>query len=116
MNFCYKTASIWQLVGQIIFILKIVVPIILIVMGTIALGNAIISSDERAMNKALKSLFYKIVIGIGIFFVPVIVKTVFNLVYGISQDMKNDTNNCVNCLLSPYNDCDTSYKGEIFTD
>ena len=28
--------------------------------------------------------------------------------------MKKDYIICVNCLTSPYKNCDTSYKGEIF--
>ena len=34
--------------------------------------------------------------------------------YKISSEMKKDYINCVNCLTSPYKNCDTSYKGEIF--
>ena len=37
------------------------------------------------------------------------------MVAGFNEDIKNDYENCVVCLTDPYNECDTSYKGEIFT-
>ena len=43
MEFCYKTATVWQMVGKLIFILKILVPIIIIVLGTIDFSKAVIS-------------------------------------------------------------------------
>lgn len=114
MEFCYKTASIWQLVGQFIFILKILVPIIIIVLGTIDFGKAVISSDDKAVSKSSKKLLTRILIGVCIFFVPTIINIVFGLIGEFSSEMKQDYNNCVKCLTSPYNSCDTSYNGEIF--
>jgi len=52
MEFCYKTATVWQMVGKLIFILKILVPIIIIVLGTIDFGKAVISNDDKAVSKA----------------------------------------------------------------
>lgn len=116
MNFCYKTASVWQFVGQIIFILKILIPIIIIVFGMIDLGRAVMDSDDKIISKALKLLFKRVVIGICIFFVPILVKVVFGMIVSFSEEMKNDAWNCITCLTDPYNEteCDTSYEGEIF--
>lgn len=116
MNFCYKTADVWQFVGQIIFILKILIPIVIIVFGMVDLGRAVMDSDEKIMSKALKLLFKRIIIGIAIFFVPILVKIVFGMILSFSEEMKNDAWNCITCLTDPYNetDCDTSYEGEIF--
>ena len=52
MNFCYKTASAWQFIGQLLFILKILVPIAIIVLGMIDLGKAVIASKEDEVKKA----------------------------------------------------------------
>ena len=114
MNFCYKTATIWQMVGKLIFILKILIPIVIIVLGVIDFGKSAISSDEKAMQKTGKTLLTRIIIGVCIFFVPLIVKIIFDMVGQFSDEMKKDYINCVNCLTSPYNNCDTSYQGEIF--
>lgn len=114
MEFCYKTATVWQMVGKLIFILKILVPIIIIVLGTIDFGRAVISNDDKAVSKASKSLLTRIIIGVCIFFVPIIINIIFNMISGFNEEMKKDYTNCVTCLTNPYNGCDTSYKGEIF--
>lgn len=58
MNFCYKTASVWLFIGKLLFILKILIPIAIIVLGSIDLGKAVISSDVKsiktASNQAIK--------------------------------------------------------------
>ena len=102
MDFCYKTATVWQMVGKFLFILKILIPIVIIVLGMIDFG------------KSAMSLVKRIIIGIAIFFVPLLVKIIFNMIGQFSSEMKKDYIYCVNCLTSPYKNCDTSYKGEIF--
>ncbi len=112
-GFCYRTANIWSIIGYAILILKILVPIIIIVLGIIEFGKAAITSDDKAMNKGLHSLIKKIVIGVAIFFIPTIIQFVFSLIGGFNT-LESDYMNCVNCLTSPNNACDTSYQGEIF--
>ena len=114
MDFCYKTASTWQFVGQLLFILKIMIPIVIIVLGSIDVGKAVISSDDKAVSKAAKTLLRRFIAGICIFFIPVIIKVLFSMISLISDDIRNDYMNCINCLTNPYNDCDTSYKGNIY--
>lgn len=115
MEFCYKSATIWQVVGKVIFIIKILVPLLIIVLASIDLGKATVSSDDKAISKASKTLLRRLITGIIIFFIPTIVKVLFSLVAGFNDDIKNDYENCVVCLTDPYNECDTSYEGEIFT-
>lgn len=112
VNFCYKTASIWQVVGYAILIVKIVVPLILIIMGIVSLMQAATSGDEKAISKATASLIKKIVAGLVIFFIPIIVKAVFNLLDEFA-DFRSDFNTCLDCITYPNTKCDTSYKGEI---
>lgn len=114
MGFCYKTATVWQMIGKFLFILKILVPIVIIVLGTIDFGKAVLSNDDKAIMNSSKKLLTRIVIGIAIFFVPLIINLVFNMIGSFSEEMKNDYTNCVTCLTDPYNTCDTEYHGEIF--
>ena len=108
------TLKAFQVIGYILFILKILIPILIIVLGMIDFGKSAISSDDKAMQKSAMSLVKRIIIGIAIFFVPLLVKIIFNMIGQFSSEMKKDYINCVNCLTSPYKNCDTSYKGEIF--
>lgn len=114
MDFCYKTATVWQLIGQFIFVLKILIPLALIILSTIDLGKSAISGDEKALSKSISTLIKRFVLGVCIFFIPLIIKVLFTMVSGFSNDMQQDAGNCINCLTSPYNNCDTSYQGELF--
>lgn len=112
MGFCYKTASIWQLIGYAFLVLKIVVPLIIIILGIVSLSQAIISNDEKQINKMAISLIKKIVLGAFIFFIPLIVSAMFSLL-GLFIDFKSDFLNCLNCITAPRRKCDTTYNGNV---
>ena len=38
MDFCYKTAEVWQIIGYAFLVLKIVIQIILVVLGKVDIG------------------------------------------------------------------------------
>ena len=56
MEFCYKTAKVWQIVGYAIMIIKIIVPLVLIILGMIDFFKAIMDSDAKAISKTASSL------------------------------------------------------------
>lgn len=111
MNFCYKTATIWQIVGYILLIVKIVIPIILIILGMIDFSKAVISSDDKVIKDSAFTLLKRVVAAIIIFFIPTIINVAFNYIAGFSNSIREDYLNCVNCLTSPGEKCDTSYEG-----
>lgn len=116
MDFCQRTASIWKYVGQILFILKIVIPVAIIVLASIDLGKAVISGDEKAIKSSTSTLIKRFIAGVFIFFVPTIINAAFSLVADFNTEIKDNYKNCFSCVSNPYkDDCDTSYKGEFFT-
>ena len=84
------------------------------VLGSIDLGKAVISSDDKSIKIASTKLLKRIVAGICIFFIPVIIKVLFSMIGIISDEIKNDYINCINCITDPYNNCDASYEGDIY--
>ena len=102
LGFCGKTALIWQFIGRIISVFKIVVPVILIVWGAIILGKALIASDDKEIKEAWGKLVKRLLIGLIIFFIPGIVGAIVSLV-----DKADDSSNCWVCVTKP-NKCDTS--------
>lgn len=100
-GFCANTANLWQLVGVVLLIFKIVIPILLIILGMIDLGKAVISSDDKAVSKAAKSLGMRIIAAVAIFFIPTVVSFVFTLIAAFNSDMKEDFNVCKTCITSP---------------
>lgn len=102
-TFCQDTANIWRIVGYIVLILKIAVPVLLIVLGMIDLGKAVISSDDKAISNSVKTLSKRFIAAVIIFFVPSIVSAVFKMVTGtaITETGKdNDANICVQCVTN----------------
>ena len=61
-------------------VLWIGIPIILIVLGTIDLGRAVISSDEKEVKAAQGRLLKRCIYAVAVFFIVTIVQLVFNLV------------------------------------
>ena len=101
MNFCTETKEIWVFLGNILNVVKIVIPILILAFGCIDFGKAVVASKDDEIKKALKSLMFRILAGAVIFFIPVINKFAFSLVDSFSGDIEKDYNVCVSCLTGP---------------
>ena len=94
-EFCEDTKGIWNLIGIIIFWIQIAIPVIIILLGTIDLGKAVISGDDKKVQAALKQFLMRLIYGAAIFFVVFIVQVVF----GAIGDAKGSTSGkCWNCV------------------
>lgn len=100
-GFCANTANVWQLVGIVLLVFKIVIPIILIILGMIDLGKAVISSDDKAISKSAKALAMRIVAAVVIFFIPTLISAIFSLIAAFNNDVKADFDVCKTCITSP---------------
>ncbi len=56
--------------------IKILVPIFLLVMGSLDLGKAVIAADENEMKKAQATLVKRVIAGIAIYFFPAVLNVV----------------------------------------
>ena len=102
MTFCKDTKPIWVLVGKILWIFKIVIPILVIIFGMVDLGKAVVASKDDEIKKAAKSLMFRALAGILIFFIPTIIMFVFRIISEfntIEQDLQFDV--CEACILKP---------------
>lgn len=97
-NFC-KDVGIkksLKFIGNLFIIAKIIVPILLIVMGTIDFSKSVFSSDADSLKKSSITFAYRILAGVAIFFLPTIISFVFD---GI---LKNSLyKECNKCLFHP---------------
>ena len=98
-SFCDDTASIWGLLGYVIMVIKIVIPLLLIILGMIDLGKAVVASDDKAISKSVNTLIQRFVAAIIMFFIPTIVSAIFNATTN-SGITKNNSNICVQCLTN----------------
>ena len=90
----------FQLTGKILFIVKIVIPIVLMVMGVFDFTKAIVS-PKNGVVKATKTFFIRVIAGLLIFFLP----TLVSFVLGLLPETEIDIRECNVCLKHPF-DCE----------
>ncbi len=103
-GFCYETASLWQFVGIALLVVKIVIPIILIILGMVDLGKAVVSSEDKAVSKAATRLLWRIIAAVIIFFIPTIVSAIFALIGSFNEEVRADYDICRTCVEHPNRD------------
>ena len=89
-GFCHNTAVVWQFLGRIVLILKIVIPVL--------------ADDDKEIKTQVNKLITKFIAAVVIFFLPSIVGACFRLVNGFSS-VEADYMVCVNCVTNPQNEC-----------
>lgn len=99
-GFCANTANIWQIVGFVLLVLKIVLPILLILYGMIDLGRAVVAAKDDEIKKATKQLGFRAIAAIAVFFVPTIVGLLVNMI-SVFSDARDDFQVCKSCIVSP---------------
>lgn len=71
--------SIRYLINEILQYPKIIVPILVIILGTLDFAKAVIAGKEDDMKKAQKTFIKRLIIGVVFFFVPVFVDLLMGL-------------------------------------
>ena len=101
VNVCTELASVWRLVGRILFIFKIAIPVLIIVFGAIDFGKAVVASKSDEIKNAAKSLMFRALAGVFIFFVPALVAFIFTLVGDWGSEYENQYKVCSACIVHP---------------
>ncbi len=106
VNFCTQTANIWQIIGYVLLVFKIVIPILLIIFGVMDLGKAVIASKDDEIKKATKSLVTRAIAAVVIFLLPTIITFVIGLVtdFRKNTEISDDYDICRRCITNP-GDC-----------
>lgn len=107
---CTDLSQVWQILGWVLFVFKIVIPILIIVFGMIDLGKAVVASKDDEIKKAIKSLAMRAVAGAVIFFIPTLVGLVFSLIGEFNEEpIKSEYGVCRSCITNPGgNKCKTA--------
>ena len=102
---------IFRIARRIIEILKIIIPIGLIIMGSIDFYKVVTSSNDGELNKSIKTLTVRIIISIVIFFIPTLVNILVN---ALPSKDKSDFYNCKVCFFGDEKNsskvCDTAIE------
>ena len=90
----------------------IAIPIILVVLGMLDLGKAVVSNDEKEIKSATKMLTKRAIFAVSIFFVIAIVQLVFSLFASSGNDDKvGDWKSCLDCLTHNNATCGGTEEG-----
>jgi len=99
LGICTDTemAQVWGIVKSILWVIRIAIPIILVVIGSVTFGKAIIADDDKEIKSAVTKLIKKVVLAVIIFVLPIIVKALFNTL--LPEGTNNEWAACITAVL-----------------
>lgn len=86
-----------QTTSMIITILKFIVPIIIVILGSLDLLKAVIAQKEDEIKKGQQIFIRRLIVGVFVFLVFALVQVVIGLVAPNNQE---NMWNCVNCFVN----------------
>lgn len=89
----------------LINVIKIGIPIILIFLGMLDLGKAVMSNEEKEMKTAQSRLIKRVVYAILVFLIVAIVQLVVGVLSESGAADGNSINSCISCFVSNTADC-----------
>lgn len=91
-TYCEKLEPFISIIKTgLIPIINIGIPVVLIVLGAVDFGKAIVGGDEKSTKEAQNNFVKRIIYGVAIFFVPLIISLVFTLVGESIETEPGDT-------------------------
>jgi len=85
--------KIWRFIGIMLEIVRIAVPIILIVMGSIDFMKAVMAGKEDEIKKNQSAFIKRIIAGVLVFFVPIVVRVFLDF-------LNVSTSPCLECIIN----------------
>lgn len=79
MSSCEKVEDVMEFLNALLKIVQLLVPILLIIMGSIDLLLAVLASDEKRMKVSTSKFVKRCLAAIIVFFIPLIVDILFSL-------------------------------------
>lgn len=98
-NFCSDFGSTLKLVSYSILIVRTIVPLLIIIMGTLDIYKTVTSGKEDDLKKQTIIFGKRIIIGLMVFFLPSFV----NLVVNALDNSPSDYKTCLSCISNPSN-------------
>lgn len=83
------TADAADFLNKIMGWIRIMVPALLIVLGCVDFGTAVVSDDKDGLKKAGSKFVKRCLCGVAVFFIPLIVKVLLDI-SGISGTLVDD--------------------------
>ena len=77
---CSQLANVIGIAGFVLKVIQFVVPILLILWGTIDLVKSVVAGKEDDIKKNQKILIKRIIMAVLVFMVPILVSTILGLI------------------------------------
>ena len=103
-NFCDDAQETMRFLGYLILFIKILIPFVIIFMGSFDMFKTVTTGKEDDMKKQFGILMKRMLAGMIIFFIPTFLNLTFQLIGGWT-DIRDEWEVCATCLLQPSN-CD----------
>ena len=88
-------------IGYLLFVVKILVPLIIVGYATFDLFKAVIDKDEKSISKQMRIVLMRMLAGLLVFFLPSIIYAVFGISTRFNTFQESKYQMCVDCLLKP---------------
>lgn len=98
VNYCSGLSSTFIFIGHIVRLAKILIPIIIIGFGMLDFFKAVTGSKDDEIKKSLRSLIFRTISGVCIFFLPMIIELIFSWVSGWSTSYEGTYKECFKCI------------------
>ncbi len=100
MDTCSDLRPVITFLKGILTIIQFAIPILLIIMGTVDLGKAVMSSDDKEIKGATSKLIKRAIAAVAVFFVPLLVNLLIGMVANSGDSNASDADNFWTCWSS----------------
>ena len=94
---CGELEPLINFLKSVLSIIQWGIPILLIIMGSIDLGKAVLASDDKEIKGATSKLIKRAIAAIAIFFIPMLVNMVVGMVASDGADTGEPGANFIDC-------------------
>lgn len=105
-EFCANTKEILRFIGYILTLVKVAIPLLIIAFGIFDLGKAVTSGKDDETKKAAKTLMWRAIAGVFIFFIPSLILWLFSTINSYNAAYGTGGSSfavCQTCILEPWN-------------
>ena len=97
VNYCEGLRSTFIVIGHLVRLAKILVPIVIILFGMLDFFRAVTAAKEDEIKKSARTLLFRALAGVCIFFLPALIDFLFSMVDGWNQ-YESNYQQCFKCI------------------
>ncbi len=101
---CHDFAKILRFGGYLIFLVKVLLPIVLIFKASINLVSVVTAGKSDELKKQANKVMISVAAGMVIFFIPTIINVIFGFIADYNDNLTEDSKVCSACVFEPFSD------------